>query len=76
VSHQQTAHDRIGYDLISPIRLGAEYLAINSRESYAVPIRAGLFYDPAPAEGSPDDIYGLSLRLTKDEWFSLDIAYQ
>ncbi len=65
-------------DATHQIRLGAEYLAINSREGYVVPVRAGLFYDPAPAEGSPDNIYGFSLGLglTRDEWFSLDIAYQ
>ena len=26
-----------------------------------VPVRGGVFYDPAPAEGSPDDYYGFSL---------------
>lgn len=40
-------------------RVGAEYLMIG--EEFLVPLRAGIFYDPAPAEGSPDDYYGFSL---------------
>ena len=40
-------------------RLGAEYLFIS--DNFVIPVRAGVFYDPAPAEGSPDDFYGLSL---------------
>ena len=57
------------------VRLGAEYLI--KRPDYIVPIRAGVFYDPAPAEDSPDDIFGFSIgsgiavkRLT------FDVAYQ
>lgn len=60
------------------VRLGAEYRIINKEKAYLVPIRCGIFYDPAPAEGSPDDFYGFSFGLgfTKNDWFSLDIAYQ
>jgi long-subunit fatty acid transport protein len=46
---------------ISPthqIRMGMEYLHIADR--FIIPICAGVFYDPAPARGSPDDIYGVS----------------
>ncbi len=43
------------------VRLGAEYLFINRKPRYVIPLRAGVFYDPAPAEGSPDDYYGASL---------------
>lgn len=43
------------------VRLGAEYLFINRKPRYVIPLRAGVFYDPAPAEGSPDDYYGFSL---------------
>ena len=43
------------------VRLGAEYLFINPKSRYVIPIRGGLFYDPAPADGSPDDYYGFSL---------------
>jgi long-subunit fatty acid transport protein len=41
------------------IRLGAEYLFIEPK--YVIPLRCGAFYDPAPAEGSPDDFFGFSL---------------
>lgn len=40
------------------VRVGAEYLIIKPR--YVIPVRAGLFYDPAPAPGDPDDFYGVS----------------
>ena len=43
------------------VRLGAEYLFINRKPRYVIPLRAGVFYDPAPAEGSPDDYYGFGL---------------
>jgi hypothetical protein len=26
-----------------------------------IPLRAGVFYDPEPAEGSPDNFYGFSI---------------
>jgi long-subunit fatty acid transport protein len=57
------------------IRAGIEYLVI--KDAFVIPIRGGLFYDPAPAEGSPDDFYGFSAGsgLTKGR-FVWDIAYQ
>jgi long-subunit fatty acid transport protein len=56
-------------------RLGGEYLFIGPK--YVVPLRAGLFYDPAPAEGSPDNYYGFALGsgIAYDR-FIFDIAYQ
>ncbi|NJL58330.1 MAG: hypothetical protein HC887_00470 [Desulfobacteraceae bacterium] len=57
------------------IRIGAEYLIITQK--YIIPLCAGLFYDPAPAQGSPDDIFGVSLGsgigIGK---FHIDLAYQ
>ncbi|MFH0813191.1 MAG: outer membrane protein transport protein [Pseudomonadota bacterium] len=41
------------------VRLGGEYLII--REKSVIPVRAGIFYDPEPAEGDPDDFWGVSL---------------
>lgn len=41
------------------VRLGAEILHITN--TYVIPIRGGLFYDPAPADGRPDRFYGFSL---------------
>ncbi|MBI9085454.1 MAG: outer membrane protein transport protein [Desulfobacterales bacterium] len=56
-------------------RLGAEYLFIGRK--YVVPVRGGLFYDPAPSAGSPDDYYGFTLGtgLGYKRWI-FDMAYQ
>ncbi len=58
--------------------IGAEYLLMNINRGYVISLRGGIFYDPAPARGNPDDFYGFSLGMgfTKMDWFSLDIAYQ
>jgi len=57
------------------IRLGAEYLLI--KEKFVIPFRSGVFYDPAPAEGSPDNFYGFSLGTgIGGHRFAFDIAYQ
>ena len=57
------------------VRLGAEYLFIHPK--HVVALRGGAFYDPVPAEGSPDDFFGLSagggFAVNR---FSLDFAYQ
>jgi long-subunit fatty acid transport protein len=63
---------------ISPttqVRIGGEYLIIG--ESTILPIRAGVFYDPEPAEGSPDKFYGVSIGsgiVYKN--IAYDLAYQ
>jgi len=63
---------------ISPthqVRLGAEYLFIQPK--YVIPVRAGVFYDPAPASGSPDDFYGFTVGTGIGIGrFIFDIAYQ
>jgi long-subunit fatty acid transport protein len=46
-------------DATNQFHIGGEYLFI--QPSYTIPVRAGFFYDPAPAQGSPDDYYGFSL---------------
>lgn len=43
------------------LRLGMEYLFIDTGHEVIIPLRAGIFYDPAPAEGNPDDYFGISL---------------
>jgi long-subunit fatty acid transport protein len=62
-------------DPTTQIRAGLEYLKITNK--YVIPVRGGVFHDPAPAEGSPDDYYGFSLGTglikTRLVW---DIAYQ
>jgi long-subunit fatty acid transport protein len=57
------------------VRIGAEYLIITPK--YIIPLRAGLFYDPAPAEGSPDDFFGFSIGsgIAVGRWI-FDMAYQ
>lgn len=59
------------------IRMGTEYFF----KEYEVPLRFGIFYDPAPAEGNPDDIFGFSVGsgFTYKHGiirFIFDIAYQ
>jgi len=39
------------------LRLGMEYLYM-VRHKYIFPARIGVFYDPEPAEGRPDDFFG------------------
>jgi len=48
-----------GVDPTATVRLGGEYIFI--REKYAVPLRAGAFYDPQPAEKSPQNYWGGTL---------------
>lgn len=61
-------------DPTTQCRLGAEYLFIEPK--YTVPVRAGVFYDPAPAKGSPDNYYGFSLGSGIGYGrFIFDIAY-
>ncbi len=59
------------------IRLGAEYLLIRPEVDYVIPLRLGLFYDPSPAAGAPDDYYGFSLGTGFGKGrFIFDLAYQ
>ena len=50
-----------GIDPTHQFRFGMEYLFIDPEVDYVIPLRCGVFYDPAPAVGSPDDYYGFSL---------------
>jgi len=61
------------------VRLGMEYRIISQEfgNNYIIPLRAGVFYDPAPAEGAPDDLYGFSVGGgIAYETYVFDIAYQ
>lgn len=64
-----------GVDPTHQVRVGVEYLFITDR--FILPLTAGVFYDPAPAPGSPDDIYGFSVG-SGVGWgrFHFDLAYQ
>jgi len=59
------------------VRIGTEYLIIHKNSNTAIPLRTGIFYDPAPSENSPDNYYGFSLGtgLIKNDLGSIDIAY-
>jgi long-subunit fatty acid transport protein len=62
-------------DDTTQVRLGGEYLFI--RETMILPVRAGLFYDPEPADGSPDDFWGGTIGGgVAYKRFVYDIAYQ
>jgi len=67
--------DSSGIDATTWFRLGGEYLVIGRK--FVVPIRAGLFYDPAPSDESSDAYYGISLGsgLAYKRWI-FDAAYQ
>lgn len=55
--------------------LGCEYLFI--KEKFTVPVRAGVFYDPVPAQGSPDNVYGIAFGTgIAYKRFIFDVAYQ
>lgn len=45
------------------VRLGMEYLfySLKKTNPVVIPLHFGVFYDPMPAEGSPDDSFGVSL---------------
>lgn len=56
-------------------RIGTEYLI--EKGKFVIPLRGGIFYDPSPAEGSPDDYFGCSLGTgLAYERYIFDIAYQ
>jgi len=66
------------------VRLGAEYILVNPESHYDAAVRGGIFYDPAPAQGSPDDYYGfntgcgIGIAAKKGiiKKYVIDIAYQ
>jgi long-subunit fatty acid transport protein len=67
--------DRVNIKPTHQVRMGMEYNII--KPAYVTSIRSGLFYDPAPAQGNPDDYYGFSLGSgIKFERFSVDASYQ
>jgi len=69
--------DESDIDPTHQIRFGMEYLLINPESNYVIPLRAGLFYDPVPAQSSPDNYYGFSLGSGFSmRRYTFDIAYQ
>lgn len=59
------------------VRFGFEYVVRDQKRQFAIPLRAGLFYDPEPGQGGSRDFFGISLGsgLSRKR-FSLDAAYQ
>ncbi|MGA1791842.1 MAG: OmpP1/FadL family transporter [bacterium] len=68
--------DQADIDPTTQIRLGGEYLF--QKPGRIIPVRLGAFYDPEPATGRPDDIYGISIGtgISYREIFSIDFVYQ
>jgi len=73
VTGEPIAAGRLG--ATQQFRLGGEYLLVG--EKSLIPLRAGLFYDPAPVTGGSDPYYGVALGagFDTDRW-ALDIAVQ
>jgi len=62
-------------DDTTQVRMGGEYLFI--KVPLVIPVRAGVFYDPEPAQGSPDDFFGFSIGSgIAYKNYVFDIAYQ
>jgi len=84
ISGKQIEHSDI--DPTIQVRLGIEYFHL--LDTNVIRFRGGTFYDPVPAEGSPDDYFGFSFgtgfvkknsnaqSTFYDDLYSLDIAYQ
>jgi long-subunit fatty acid transport protein len=59
------------------VRIGGEYLFISQSKDIVVPVRAGVFYDPEPSEGNPEDFYGIAVGSgIAYKQFIFDAAYQ
>jgi len=70
----------VGVSQIHPttqVRLGMEYLFVNSAKKYEIPLRSGIFYDPAPAKNTTDDFWGISFGIgLATVKHCIDFAYQ
>jgi len=64
-------------DDTTQVRLGAEYLFLMPDKHLVIPVRGGVFYDPEPKQGNPEDFYGISLGSgIAYKKFLFDVAYQ
>ena len=59
------------------VRFGTEYLMLNKDQQMIIPFRMGVFYDPIPGKGSPDNAWGFSLGsgVSKPP-YNFDVAFQ
>lgn len=90
----EISKSRSAHDATYTIRLGAEYVFVDTtkpRQKFLPSIRGGIFYDPEPAsgrkdtlfgvshgDGDPDDFYGVALGAGVQiaNRVNLDFAYQ
>jgi len=62
-------------DATHTVRLGVEYAKILSKT--IIPLRCGIFYDPEPSIGAPQDFYGMSLGFgIVINRLAIDLSYQ
>jgi len=58
-------------------RFGMEYLIFNKQNRWIIPVRGGIFYEQAPAEGNPNKLLGCSLGTGFSKGpYNFDIAVQ
>ena len=64
-------------DPTTHIRVGGEFVVLKPHRQRAIPIRAGLFYDPEPNQAGAQDYFGLAMGCGYT-WpqTSIDLAYQ
>ena len=64
-------------DPTTHVRVGGEYVILRPHRQAAIPIRAGLFYDPEPNQAGTQDYFGLAMGCGYT-WprSSIDLAYQ
>lgn len=68
-------------DPVYTVRAGAEYVFIDKKrfvQRFLPSVRAGAVYDPQPAAGSPDDVFGLSVGagVLYGDRVNFDFAYE
>ncbi len=64
-----------GLKSTNQVRMGAEYLYIGNK--YIIPVRGGVFFDPAPAENDVDNYFGAAIGTgIVYKRFVFDVAYQ
>jgi hypothetical protein len=68
--------ETVDVDPTIQVRMGAEYLW--QYKDCFIPLRGGLFYDPAPGDKKSYDFWGTTVGtgITKNHQYSVDIAYQ
>ena len=82
IEESSISGDRIGESDIDPtyqIRFGMEYRFESPKKTHiSIPVRTGIFYDPTPAVGNPDDYYGFNFGIGVNflEKYIFDIAYR